>query len=113
MALSRVAQEFADEIRSHDWQDAPYRLDRAGHRRTSDSRADNSELLTENETRTLVGNVVFVVGQVLKHQDPNLDLEEFATACGAGWMSAGVLEHGIRFDHDSGHALAPGQWWAP
>ena len=28
--LSRLAQEFADEIANHDWSDAPYRLDRAG-----------------------------------------------------------------------------------
>ena len=37
--LSRRALEFAAEISSHDWSDAPYRLDRAGHQRSKDRRS--------------------------------------------------------------------------
>lgn len=36
MALSRLAREFAAEINYHDWSDAPFRLDRAGHQRDHD-----------------------------------------------------------------------------
>lgn len=36
MALSRLAQEFAAEIANHDWSDAPYRTDRAGHQNSDD-----------------------------------------------------------------------------
>ena len=35
--LSHIATAFADEISNHDWSDAPYRLDRAGHHREDDS----------------------------------------------------------------------------
>ena len=35
--LSRIAQQHADEIRQHDWSDAPWRIDRAGHSREHDT----------------------------------------------------------------------------
>jgi hypothetical protein len=31
MGLSRPARELAAEINHHDWSDAPFRADRAGH----------------------------------------------------------------------------------
>jgi hypothetical protein len=34
MALSRLAEAFAAEICNHDWSDAPWRADRAGHDRS-------------------------------------------------------------------------------
>jgi hypothetical protein len=109
MVLSREAREFADEIRSHDWSDAPFRLDRAGHRRDLDSKAGD-RTLSQWETETVRGNVIFVVAQVLKHKDPGLDLDEFTAACGDPAMAGGVMRNGVRFDPD-GLALAPGQWF--
>ncbi len=81
MALSRQAQKFADGIRNHDWSDAPWRLDRAGHQRAHDSNR-GSRVLTDEETAFVRTNVMWVVGQVLLEDDPNLDVFEFAQACG-------------------------------
>lgn len=116
--LSRRALEFAAEISSHDWSDAPYRLDRAGHQRRTDTRSRNSdqEPLTVNQTHNVLTNVVWVVAQVLKHEDPNLDLYEFAAACGvprsithrSNGSRSGVLSNGLRFVDDSNLAGAPG-----
>lgn len=80
--LSRLASEFAAEIANHDWSDAPYRLDRAGHRRCDDSPSKQTVQLSPEETDSIRTNVMWVVAQVLKHSDPNLDLHEFAEACG-------------------------------
>src|SRR3712207_4159670 len=81
--LRRVAREFAAEIRYQDWSDAHTRLDRAGHRRENDRlMADRTEQLDEIQTDAVRTNVFWVVAQVLKHEDPNLDLHEFAVACG-------------------------------
>lgn len=83
MALSRLAQEFAAEIAQHDWSDAPWRTDRAGHRRDDDSPARlTKEQLTEDETESVRTNVMWVAAQVLGHADPNFDVHEFAEACG-------------------------------
>jgi hypothetical protein len=80
--LSRLASEFAAEIANHDWSDAPYRLDRAGHRRSDDSPGkQTTEQLLPEQTDRVRTNVMWVVAQVLKHSDPNLDLHEFAEAC--------------------------------
>ena len=79
--LSRIATAFAAEISNHDWSDAPYRLDRAGHHREDDSNR-GSQVLDPTQTACVQGNVVFVTAQVLKYLDPNLDLHEFAEACG-------------------------------
>jgi hypothetical protein len=81
MALSRVAREFAAEIRLQDWSDAPYRADRAGHSRERDSNRGD-RVLSKAETDTLRLNVMWVIGQVLGYSDPNLDVYEFAEACG-------------------------------
>lgn len=113
--LSRRAREFAAEISSHDWSDAPYRLDRAGHDRRID-RTEGPEL-SRVETDRVRTNVMWVVAQVLKHEDPNLDLWEFAAACGVprsisrrsdGSLS-GVISHGLRWDDTEKVALAPGR----
>jgi hypothetical protein len=79
--LSRNAQEMAAEIAGHDWSDAPYRLDRAGHDRNSDTkRTDNA--LSSDETDHVRWNVVMVTAQVLLLQDPHMDIVEYAMACG-------------------------------
>lgn len=114
--LSRRAREFAAEISSHDWSDAPYRLDRAGHDRRTDSRASD-EVLSPEETDRVRTNVAWVVAQVLKHEDPNLDLYEFAAACGvprsithrSNGSPSGAIPNGLRWeDKDATAAAAPG-----
>lgn len=96
MALSRLAREFAAEIKQHDWSDAPYRADRAGHNRSTDSNAGPA-VLSAGETANVRINVMWVVGQVLGHADPNFNREEFAAACGAS-LPSGWLENGFRRD---------------
>ncbi len=112
--LNRLAREFAAEIYNHDWSDAPYRLDRAGHDRASDR--TTSPQLTTAETDSLRTNVMWVAAQVLKHADPNLDEHEFAEACGVprslthtrrGHQS-GVITAGIRTR--GGRVCKPGSW---
>jgi len=114
--LSRLAREFAAEISSHDWSDAPYRLDRAGHDRRTDSRASDRVLSVE-DTDSVRTNVAWVVAQVLKHEDPNLDLWEFASACGVprsithrtNGSPSGSIPNGLRWDdQESTIASSPG-----
>ena len=110
MALSRMAREFAAEINFHDWSDAPYRADRAGHRREHDGRGATADQLTPQETSCVRLNVMWVVAQVLGHNDPNLDPYEFAEACGvdtrtpSGRPRSGHIVAGLR--HDSSGQLA-------
>ena len=113
--LNRLAQEFAAEIAHHDWSDAPYRLDRAGHRRECDSNRPQ-DALDIGQTDYLRTNVMWVVAQVLMHADPNLDVHEFAEACGvprhithtsSGRLSGGMTA-GIRMEN--GRACRPGAW---
>lgn len=82
MALSRQAREIAAEIRLQDWSDAPYRADRAGHRREFDSNASDTSQLTPLETDVLRMNVMWVAAQALGYADPNFDEYEFAQVCG-------------------------------
>ena len=113
--LSRIATEFAAEIRDHDWSDAPYRIDRAGHRREHDGRHKSEDVLDDGKTDRLRINVVWVTAQVLMHADPNLDLAEFALACGvdrdfiykSGRRVNGWLTNGIRVDME-GRVTPPG-----
>lgn len=70
MASSRMAREFAAEIRLQDSSDAPYRADRAGHDRERDY--TRTKFLTENETNVVRMNVMWVTAQVLGHDDSNL-----------------------------------------
>lgn len=112
MALSRLAAEFAAEIKLHDWSDAPYRADRAGHRR-SDDRNRQVPQLAPVETETVVMNVMWVTAQVLGHRDPNFDVYEYAEACGVktknrdGSRNRGILA-GIRTEADGSYST-PGK----
>jgi hypothetical protein len=114
--LSRIAREFAAEIANHDWSDAPWRLDRAGHHREADTNR-GEQVLTTAETDHVRTNVMWVVAQVLLHADPNLDLHEFATECGVprrithnnNGRPSGGIGAGIRKNHESGGASAPGR----
>lgn len=103
MALSRLAQEFAAEIRRHDWSDAPYRMDRAGHQNADDKRS--AKQLETHETHSIRTNVMWVAAQVLAHADPNFDTHEFATACGVV-LPPGIIEAGLR--KIDGHYCRPG-----
>ncbi len=112
MTLSRLAREFAALIKYHDWSDAPYRLDRAGHRRELDSRIRAyPKQLDRDETDCVRTNVMWVVATVLMHSDPNLNPYEFAEACGvdtrkpsgrpnSGHITAGLghLETALKFN---------------
>lgn len=112
--LSRLATEFAAEIANHDWSDAPWRLDRAGHKRHIDTHT-TSQVLTAEEADSVRTNVMWVTAQVLKHLDPNLDLHEYATACGVpssithrkDGSKSGTIDAGIRFN--DGLAYPPGE----
>jgi len=112
--LSRIALEFAAEIANHDWSDAPYRLDRAGHRWEHDSNR-GSRQLTADEADAIRTNVTWVTAQVLLHADPNLDLHEYAEACGVphritrrrDGSPSGSIPAGIRMD-EHGRAHSPG-----
>lgn len=114
MALSRLAREFAAEINNHDWSDAPYRCDRAGHRRKDDRNSAAIQALTARETDAVRMNVMWVVAQVLGHADPNLDPFEFADACGvdtrtpSGRPRSGVITAGLRRDPATGDYDQPG-----
>lgn len=87
MALSCLAEQFAAEIKMHDWSDAPYRVDRAGHSRESDSPGKLTEQLDAKATEYVRMNVMWVTAQVLGYNDPNFDVDEFAKACGIGERS--------------------------
>jgi hypothetical protein len=114
MALSRAAREFAAEINNHDWSDAPYRADRAGHRREDDPNSHGTPQLDRRQTDTLRMNVMWVTAQVLGHADPNFDPFEYAEACGvntrtpSGRPRSGVITAGLRIDHETGKYGRPG-----
>jgi hypothetical protein len=114
MALSVLAQQFADEIALQDWSDAHSRLDRAGHNRTVDR--TNAPQLTPSETDAVRTNVMWVVAQVLLYNDPNFNVHEFAEAAGVpedirltsrGKLS-GAIAYGLRWSSGSGKVSAPG-----
>jgi len=112
MALSRLAQQFADEINGHDWSDAPYRVDRAGHSRASDSpRKVSAEQLDPKQTEYVRVNVMWVTAQVLAFNDPNFDVYEYASVCGIGErsVSGGRWGKGI----ENGLRGRPGDWNEP
>ena len=101
MALSRLAQQFADEIRQQDWSDSPYRADRAGHSRAYDTKSQY--VLGPAETDRVRMNVMWVAAQVLGYNDPNFSEFEFAEACGvdtrtpSGRPQSGAVPAGLRF----------------
>lgn len=80
--LSQMAQNFAAEIAGHDWSDAPFRADRAGHVRSVDGKNKSAQQLTQEQTETVALNVMWVVAQQLASVDPNFNVHEFAAACG-------------------------------
>lgn len=114
MVLSRIAQEFADEIKQHDWSDAHTRLDRAGHSRKFD-RTSAAQLPPE-QTERVRTNVMWVVAQVLKYNDPNLDVHEFAEACDVperirlrkDGTPSGAIPAGLRIGSATGTVGKPG-----
>ncbi|WP_030764692.1 hypothetical protein [Streptomyces sp. NRRL F-2664] len=115
MALSRIAREHAAEIKNHDWSDAPWRTDRAGHHHDVDSKHKMSErVLDEDETRRVRTNVMWVTAQVLAYQDPNFDVYEFAEACGVDTRTRsgrvnGSIAAGLRSD-GAGQFARPGTY---
>ncbi|MFB9924885.1 hypothetical protein ACFORO_25955 [Amycolatopsis halotolerans] len=117
MVLSRRAQEFAAEIKQHDWSDAPYRADRAGHQRETDSNIGGAPQLLQGQTDTVRMNVMWVVAQVLGYQEGEaFNLYEFAEACGVNTRTRsgnldGSIRAGLRF-HTPGQYAIPGTWWS-
>jgi len=118
MALSRLAEAFAAEIRNHDWSDAPWRADRAGHDRSNDSnRVGQQFQLPPDETATVRLNVMWVTAQVLAYMDPNFDVYEFAEAAGvntrtpSGRERSGHIRAGLRTLN--GQYCRPGTWHPP
>ncbi|MGH7745456.1 MAG: hypothetical protein ACREQ5_11785 [Candidatus Dormibacteria bacterium] len=115
MVLSRLAREFAAEIANHDWSDAPFRADRAGHDRAIDN--SSCKQLSPDETRVVRMNVMWVTAQVLGHADPNFDEYAFAEACGVetktrhGRLNGGISA-GLRKTID-GRYCRPGTREAP
>ncbi|MET4783479.1 hypothetical protein ABIB56_003499 [Glaciihabitans sp. UYNi722] len=116
MPLSRIAQEFADEIRNHNWSDSPWRLDRAGHDPAQDRGTLPRAPLSSEEADNVKTNVMWVTAQVLFFQDPNFSVNEFAVACGVprrvthrsdGNFSGG-LSSGLRVQ--DGVVARPGTW---
>lgn len=105
--LSRLAQEFADEIRLHDWSDAHSRFDRAGHQNDDDAVGRRARQMTPDETRKVHANAMLVVAQVLAHADQNFRIKEFATASGVN-LSEGTLKAGLRMGPDGRRAAEPG-----
>jgi hypothetical protein len=115
MALSRLAQAFAAEIRNHDWSDAPWRADRAGHDRSKDSNR-GPEHLRPPQIENVRLNVIWVTAQVLAYMDPNFDVYEFAEAAGADTQTSrgersGHIFYGLR--QVDGRYCRPGTWDPP
>lgn len=116
MALSRLAHELAAEIAFHDWSDAPYRVDKAGHRREHDTGPKRSRnVLEEDQEARVRTNVMFVVGQVLGHAgliEPK-DIAEWAETCGVqvrGGKPRSVpafVHFGFRWTDAQGETFAP------
>lgn len=114
MVLSRFAQEFADEIKQHDWSDAHTRLDRAGHNHDEDG--TNAAQLPPEQADHVRTNVMWVVAQVLKYNDPNLDVHEFAEACNVpdrirlrkDGTRSGAIPAGLRIGPATGTVGKPG-----
>jgi hypothetical protein len=101
MALSRQAAMHAAEIKLHDWSDAPYRADKAGHDRSIDGRHRTEQTLTQQQTECVRLNVMWVTAQVLAFDDPNFDLYEFAEACGVNILTTSgqrslAITYGLR-----------------
>ncbi|WP_331739888.1 hypothetical protein OG613_44765 (plasmid) [Streptomyces sp. NBC_00015] len=113
MPLSKLARDFAREINNHDWRDAPYRRDRAGHDRNTDTNR-GTDVLTDKEADSVRINAMWVAAQVLGYHDPNFDVYEFAAACGVNTLNRrgdrdGTIGAGVRQD-GYGRYMRPGTW---
>lgn len=108
---------MAAEIRMHDWSDAPYRIDRAGHQRGSDTNRGR-DVLSAPEAESVRINTMWVTAQVLGHNDPTFDVLAYAGACGVaaiksgGWIKAGIRTTNGRYNppgtlHASASDLLP------
>ena len=96
---------------------APYRADRAGHRREHDSNAAGTEVLSPQQTNVLRMNVMWVAAQALGYADPNFDEYEFAQACGVeihtshgrkdGGIAAGLRRTEGRYHRPGTYSPAP------
>lgn len=116
MALSRLAAQFAAEIKQHDWSDAPFRADRAGHDRAVDR--PGGQQLQPEQTERVTANVAWVSAQVLAYNDPNFDEYEYFRACGLDWRNRDGspnkgITAGLRYDtaaDGSRKFHVPGTW---
>lgn len=102
MALSKLAAQFAAEIRQHDWSDAAYRADRAGHRRDLDSSAKRAHQHSVGEEANIRLNAMWVTAQVLAYNDPNFDVYEFSEACGCAGFTRAFIKSGLRIGQEPG-----------
>ncbi|KAB2584121.1 hypothetical protein BS297_16965 [Rhodococcus erythropolis] len=110
MPLNSTAAHLAAEIAAHDWSDAPYRIDRAGHSRNDDSDSKRTKDLPADETAKIKTNVMWNVAQVMAYSDPKFDVNDFAKACGIpdsirlrhDGSPSGTIESGLRSHQVSG-----------
>jgi hypothetical protein len=95
MALSPIAKQLAQEIRTQDWSDAPYRIQGARHKREGD------KVLDGKATDNVRMNVMWVAAQALVDmRDPSFDVYEFAKACDVETQRSGgglntAIERGL------------------
>lgn len=113
-ALPRFARELAAEIAFHDWSDAPFRTDRAGHIRSDDRPGRRTEALTAEQTDNIRLNVSWVVAQILGYHGylrDDDDVYEFMDACDVDTRTtagrrSGVITAGLR-RYESGEFMPP------
>lgn len=89
MALSALAAEMAAGIAAFPWEQV------------------RMPPLSEGEAESVRLNVMWVTAQVLGYNDPNLDLLEFARACGCT-RSRKFIESGVRRAPGGGY-VTPGE----
>ena len=112
MTLSPLASDFAAEINAHDWSDAAFRFDRAGHRREDDTHR-GTEILRPDQVDYVKANVAAVAAQVLGYTEgESFDPHEFFLYAGvargfrltgngrrSGAVTAGLrINPGLRYD---------------
>lgn len=110
MTLSPLADHLAAEINAHDWSDAPYRFDRAGHRRDRDAPQRLShQVLTPQETELVKANAAMVAAQVIGYlEGKTFDPHEFALSAGvarsirltARGQRSGSIDAALRKNND-------------
>lgn len=113
MTLSPLAADFAAEINAHEWSDATFRFDRAGHRRENDTHSGPDTPLSHGQVDYVKANVAAVVAQVLGYTEgaSSFDPHEFFLYAGvargfrltrngrpSGTVTAGLRIEGSRYD---------------